>query len=109
MALLYRQPLLGVIIEELLRRGVNVDVEGGDYGTALQAASSGGHLEVVDLLLAFGASVNIRNERYESAIQAAFWKGHKSIADLLRAKGAAPKSQTTSLLECDHDYAFRLR
>ncbi|KAL4982216.1 hypothetical protein BDW68DRAFT_195541 [Aspergillus falconensis] len=97
------------IVEELLRRGANVDAEGGDYGTPLQAASSGGHLAVVDLLLAFGASVNLQKGRYESAIQAALWKGHGSIADLLRAKGAAPKSQTTSFLEWDHDYTFQLR
>jgi ankyrin repeat protein len=36
---------------------------GGEYGTALQAASHSGHLEIVKVLRASGADPNIRGER----------------------------------------------
>jgi ankyrin repeat protein len=38
-------------------------LEGGRYNTALQAASSGGHLEIAKSLLDHGADPNIPGER----------------------------------------------
>jgi hypothetical protein len=60
---LYYASLLGilVIVERLLAAGADVNVAAaGGYGggTALRAASQGGHLEVVERLLAAGADVN---------------------------------------------------
>jgi hypothetical protein len=35
----------------LLGKGADIDAQGGYYGTGLQAASAGGHKEVVEMLL----------------------------------------------------------
>ena len=42
----------------LLENGAGVDVEGGEYGNVLQAASYGGNEAIVKLLLENGAGVN---------------------------------------------------
>ena len=42
----------------LLDKGAEVNAQGGGYGNALQAASSGGHETVVQMLLDKGAEVN---------------------------------------------------
>jgi ankyrin repeat protein len=39
----------------LLDKGANINAQGGEYGTALQAASAEGHKEVVEMLLGKGA------------------------------------------------------
>jgi ankyrin repeat protein len=40
---------------------------GGDYGNALQAASTGGHEAIVKLLIEKGADVNVQGEYYGNA------------------------------------------
>ncbi|KAM0714686.1 hypothetical protein Q7P37_009703 [Cladosporium fusiforme] len=72
----------------LLDAGLDVNAEGGDYGTALQAASSGGHKEIVQLLLDKGADVNAEGGYYGTALRAASSGGHKEIVHLLLDKGA---------------------
>jgi ankyrin repeat protein len=44
----------------LLDKGANVNLQVGGYGTALQAASSRGHKEVVQVLLDRDANVNLQ-------------------------------------------------
>jgi hypothetical protein len=46
------------VVEQLLGGGANVNAQGGEYGNALQAASSRGHNRAVELLLGKGADVN---------------------------------------------------
>lgn len=48
----------------------------GVYGNALQAASSGGHKEAVQMLLATDGDVNARGGRIITALQAASSGGH---------------------------------
>ncbi|KAF7966839.1 hypothetical protein HWV62_36913 [Athelia sp. TMB] len=72
----------------LLHRGVNVNVEGGSYGTALQAACARGHLELAKLLLDNGADINIVGGRYGTALQAACAGGYLEFAQLLLVKGS---------------------
>ena len=48
------------LVRLLLDKGANVDIQGGKYGNALQAAASEGFVEVVRLLLDKGANVNIQ-------------------------------------------------
>jgi ankyrin repeat protein len=38
--------------------GADVNAQGGEYGNALQAASSSGNQEIVELLIEMGADVN---------------------------------------------------
>lgn len=54
----------------LLDKGANVNAEGGKYGNALQAASSGGHKNVVTMLLDKGADVNAQGGLFSNALQA---------------------------------------
>ncbi len=46
------------MVQMLLEKGADVKAQGGRYGNALQAASSGGHDQVVQMLLEKGADVN---------------------------------------------------
>ncbi|KAL8875972.1 MAG: hypothetical protein Q9198_005748, partial [Flavoplaca austrocitrina] len=46
------------IVQILLKKGADVNAQGGRYGNALQAASRGGHDRVVQILLEKGANVN---------------------------------------------------
>ena len=52
----------------LLDKGANVNTQGGTYGSALQAASNGGHEAVVALLLEKGADVNTQGGAYSNAL-----------------------------------------
>jgi ankyrin repeat protein len=71
-----------------LLKGADVNAQGGDYGNALQAASVGGHKEIVELLLLKGADVNAQEGYYGNALQAASAKGHKEIVELLIHPGS---------------------
>lgn len=50
------------MVSRLLDSGADVNVQGGRYGTALQAASAGGDIDIVRLLLDSGADVNAWGE-----------------------------------------------
>ncbi len=49
------QKLITVVLAEV---GADVNMQGGEYGNALQAASVGGDVEIVQQLLEHGADVN---------------------------------------------------
>jgi ankyrin repeat protein len=57
---LYYAALLGfsTVARLLLDAGADVNAQGGRYGNALQAASAGGHEQVVKTLLNAGAEVS---------------------------------------------------
>ncbi|KAL4982508.1 hypothetical protein BDW68DRAFT_195264 [Aspergillus falconensis] len=80
--------LLDKGVDLLLDKGADVNAEGGDYGSALQAASAGGYRDIVQLLLDKGADVNAEEGDYGSALQAASVRGHQDIVQLLLDKGA---------------------
>ncbi|KAI8151173.1 hypothetical protein K4K49_011135 [Colletotrichum sp. SAR 10_70] len=69
---------------------VDVDslVPTGDYGTPLQAASHGGHDDVVRLLLDAGADVDSQAGLYSTALQAASFQGHSKVVNRILAAGA---------------------
>ena len=63
----------------------DVNVRGGKYGSALQAASGAGYAGVVQLLVENGA-------KFDAAIQVASLAGHDDIVSYLLSKGADPNS-----------------
>jgi ankyrin repeat protein len=75
-------------INVLLAKDADVNAQGGDYGNALQAACSEGHLEVAKVLLAKDADVNAQGGKYGNALQAACYGGHLEVVTKLLNKGA---------------------
>jgi hypothetical protein len=65
-----------------------VNAKGGQFGSALQAASWNGHEAVIRLLLAKGAEVNAQGGYYGDALQAASREGYVAVVQLLLEKGA---------------------
>jgi hypothetical protein len=71
----------------------SVNAQGGGYGNALQAASSEGHEEVVQMLLDQGADVNAQGGGYGNALQAASSEGYKKVVQMLLNQGADVNAQ----------------
>lgn len=77
----------------LLSRGADVNIQGGEYGTALQAAVAYGqykiHVDetkietVINILLAQGVNVDLEGGKYGSAIAAATKFGLSKVKRLL--------------------------
>jgi ankyrin repeat protein len=72
----------------MLEKGADVNVEGDEYGYALQASSRRGNGQVVRLLLEKGANINACGGYFDSALHAALSGGHMEVAQLLLNEGA---------------------
>ncbi|CAI7588667.1 unnamed protein product [Penicillium pancosmium] len=81
------------IVDKIASNTSDVDVEGGRFGNALQAASVKGYTGIVQLLLKYGADVNKSNGAYGTALQAASAKGHTELVNVLLGWGADPNIQ----------------
>ncbi|KAA8902670.1 ankyrin repeat-containing domain protein [Sphaerosporella brunnea] len=81
------------IVRFLLANGAHVNAQGGEYGNALQAATSRGNEAVVQLLLEKGADVNTQGGHYGNALQAATSRGNEAVVQLLLEKGADVNTQ----------------
>ena len=81
------------VLRRLLRRGANVNQQGGRYGTALQAAAVHGHADKVRLLLGHGADVHAEGGEYGTALQAACSCPNAEVALLLLEHGAGAHAQ----------------
>lgn len=55
----------------LLYKGVDINAQDGEYGNALQAASSGGDDKVVQMLLDKGFDINAQGGEHSNALQVA--------------------------------------
>ena len=84
-------------IQQLLSQGADVNVQGGPYGNALQAAitTDRPNLEVIQLLLDKGADVNAQGGPYGNALQAAIASHHSKfeVVQPLLDKGANVNAQ----------------
>ncbi|XP_045065122.1 kinase D-interacting substrate of 220 kDa B isoform X2 [Coregonus clupeaformis] len=78
------------MVQELIRRGANVNLDDVDCWTALISAAKEGHVEVVKELLANNASLEHRDMGGWSALMWASYKGRVEVAQLLLEKGASP-------------------
>jgi hypothetical protein len=87
---LYYASYLGTsLVAKLLREeGVDVNAQGGRYGTALGAASHAGSEPIVKLLLNAGANVNARAGDCVNALCVASMWGHEQIVETLLSAGA---------------------
>jgi ankyrin repeat protein len=85
-----------VASEFLLKLCPNVDinVQGGLFGSALQAAAYSGQTSTIGLLLNKGANVNTRGGKYGSALNAAIMGRNWDIVQTLLAAGAVPDCHT---------------
>uniref|UniRef100_A0A3P8ULH6 Kinase D interacting substrate 220 n=1 Tax=Cynoglossus semilaevis TaxID=244447 RepID=A0A3P8ULH6_CYNSE len=78
------------IVQELIRRGANVNLDDVDCWTALISAAKEGHIQVVRELLENNANLEHRDMGGWTAIMWAAYKGCTDVAQLLLDKGANP-------------------
>ena len=71
------------MIEQLLANDAEVNLEGGTFGNALQAACYKGHEKCANLLLLKGADAKMRG-RYGNAMQVAIFRRHDGIVEKLK-------------------------
>jgi ankyrin repeat protein len=82
------------VVDALLSHpGVQVNLVGGEYGSALQAAAMGGRTTIVQRLLEAGADVNTQAGRFGTALTGACRQGNATLADILLRAGAAVNVQ----------------
>ncbi|KAJ0114164.1 hypothetical protein J7T55_007999 [Diaporthe amygdali] len=83
------------LLRVILENGADTDVNilGGSFGNALQAASARGYYRIVQLLLEKGADVNTQGGAHGNALQAASAIGDFKIVELLLKKGANVNAQ----------------
>ena len=79
---------LKLIIEDLIQEEIDINAQGGKYGTALVAASREGYSEVVQLFLDNGADVNAQGGDYGTALQAASMQYNSKVVQLFLDYGA---------------------
>jgi tetratricopeptide (TPR) repeat protein len=92
-------------VQQLLRKGANVNAARNDGVTPLYAASHEGHADAVKLLLAAGANVNAAANGGFTPLMAASEQGHADVVQLLKAAGASPTTVEAYRKAADQDYA----
>ncbi|KAJ7608285.1 ankyrin repeat-containing domain protein [Mycena polygramma] len=87
---LYLCSLIGYVegVGFLLDHDADINAAGGEYGSALQAATMCGNADIVHILLEKGANVNAAGRMYGSALQAASAEGRMAIVRILLEHGA---------------------
>uniref|UniRef100_A0A8P4KJH3 Kinase D-interacting substrate 220b n=1 Tax=Dicentrarchus labrax TaxID=13489 RepID=A0A8P4KJH3_DICLA len=80
------------IIQELIRRGANVNLDDVDCWSALICAAKEGHVEVVKELLENSAYIEHRDMGGWTALMWAAYKGREEVTELLLEHGANPNT-----------------
>ncbi|EQB58404.1 hypothetical protein CGLO_01352 [Colletotrichum gloeosporioides Cg-14] len=79
-----------------------VNIRGGEYGSALDAAVCGGEEDVAEYLISYGADADARGGKYGSALNAAVVKGYWDLVEILLKAGAKPDCH--DLMEPDEEW-----
>ncbi|WPH03584.1 Hypothetical protein R9X50_00646600 [Acrodontium crateriforme] len=100
---LYYASVLGLdrVATSLIKQGAQMNIQGGHYGNALQAASQGGYERIVEMLIKEKANVNAQGGYFGNALQAASHEGYERIVEMLieqKADVNAPGGQYGSAL-----------
>jgi ankyrin repeat protein len=77
-----------IVVNDIIKKGADVNARGDDGGTALMLASQDGHTDVAKLLIEKGADVNARKNDGVTILILASQDGHTDVAKLLIEKGA---------------------
>ncbi|KAL5085108.1 hypothetical protein Trisim1_010896 [Trichoderma cf. simile WF8] len=85
---------------------IDVNVLGGLFGSALQAAAYSGQTPTISLLLNRGAHANVRGGKYGSALNAAVIAGNWDTVEVLLDAGAIPDCHMLS--EPDEEWLQRV-
>ncbi|XP_037605824.1 LOW QUALITY PROTEIN: kinase D-interacting substrate of 220 kDa B [Sebastes umbrosus] len=80
------------IVQELIRRGANVNLDDVDCWSALISAAKEGHVEVVKELLENSAYIEHRDMGGWTALMWAAYKGRVEVTELLLETGANPNT-----------------
>ncbi|GAA6092789.1 kinase D-interacting substrate of 220 kDa B isoform X1 [Tachysurus ichikawai] len=80
------------IVQELIRRGANVNLDDVDCWSALISAAKEGHVEVVKELLDNSAYIEHRDMGGWTALMWAAYKGRVEVANVLLENGANPNT-----------------
>ncbi|XP_055005104.1 kinase D-interacting substrate of 220 kDa B-like isoform X2 [Boleophthalmus pectinirostris] len=80
------------IVQELIRRGANVNLDDVDCWSALISAAKEGHLDVVRELLENSAYIEHRDMGGWTALTWSCYKGRTEVAKLLLEEGANPNT-----------------
>ena len=81
------------VVQLLLEKGADPNIQGGASFNALHAASSYGSDAIVKMLLRRGAKVNAPGGHWGNALQAASYHGHLPIVETLLMNGADVNAQ----------------
>lgn len=76
------------IVDELLKRGANVDAATKKGNTALHIASLAGQQDVVKLLVDYNATINIQSQHGFTPLYMAAQENHDNVVKYLLANGA---------------------
>ncbi len=85
-------------VKLLLDRGADPHVGTPIYGSAIYAATFGGHRETVHLLLSRNLNIDLQRGRASdraTPLHMAYWHNDAAMIQLLLAAGASPKALTT--------------
>lgn len=96
------------IVQLLITNGDDVNLQGGHYGSALQAAAYRGQENTVQLLLTNGANVNLQGGDYDSALQAASFRGFENIVANVNLRGWKHSCALQAALHFEHKNIVQL-
>jgi hypothetical protein len=78
-----------IVVQTLLKQGVNVNTRTVSGKTPLMAAAYKGYSDIIQLLVEHGADASLRDVRGETALKMAERGGFSRAAQVLKAAGAA--------------------